>query len=130
MTCCAESVYCSRIEVYLGASDEAKNRKAAKEKAKGVAQKADIRNITKALDGQPGKRLIVADQFCSSCALAIALPERGIYYVRTHRNDRLGWPTGFAFTQEKRPMLMLRGTYRIAQWTEHLELVAVFWVES
>ncbi|POM65722.1 Hypothetical protein PHPALM_18526 [Phytophthora palmivora] len=82
MTCCAESGYCSLIEVYLGASDEAKNAKTpadqetAKEKAKGVAQKSAIRNITKALDGQPGKRLIVADNFYSSYALAIALLER------------------------------------------------------
>ncbi|POM63922.1 Hypothetical protein PHPALM_20618, partial [Phytophthora palmivora] len=86
MTCCAESGYCSLIEVYLGASDEAKNaktpaeRETSKEKAKDVAQNAAIRNITKALDGQPGKRLIVADNFYSSCALAIALLERGYYY--------------------------------------------------
>ncbi|POM67384.1 LOW QUALITY PROTEIN: Hypothetical protein PHPALM_16635 [Phytophthora palmivora] len=75
MTCCAESGYCSRIEDYMGASDEAKHaktpveRKAAKEKAKGVAQKAVIRNITKA-------RETAYHNFYSSYALAIALLER------------------------------------------------------
>ncbi|POM69866.1 Hypothetical protein PHPALM_13809 [Phytophthora palmivora] len=133
MTCCAESGYCSRIEVYMGASDEAKHAKTPVERktaAKGVAQKAMIRNITKALNGQPGKRLIVADNFYSSCALALELLEKGYYYVGTHRNDRLGWPSGFAFTQKKRPVSMPRGTYRIAQCKDHPNLVAVSWMYS
>ncbi|GMF59888.1 unnamed protein product [Phytophthora fragariaefolia] len=67
----------------MGASDESRTaqtpaeRMAAKHKAKGVAQKAVIWNISKALEGHPGKRLIIADNFNTSCALSIALLEKG-----------------------------------------------------
>ncbi|ETN14351.1 hypothetical protein PPTG_22233 [Phytophthora nicotianae INRA-310] len=123
MTCCAETGYCSRIEVYLGAA----NNPSA---AKGTAQKAVIRNVTKALDGQPAKRLVVADNFYSSCALVLDLLRRGLYYVGTHRNDRLGWPVNFAFTQKTRPKRMPRGMYRVAQAIDFPELIAVSWMDS
>eukprot|EP00644_Phytophthora_capsici_P000739 jgi/Phyca11/109114/e_gw1.16.468.1 len=120
----------------MGASEESKlaqtpaQRKAAKQQATGVAQKAVIRNVTKALVGQPGKRLIIADNFYTSCALAISLMNLGFYFVGTHRNDRLGWPANFAFTQKTRPKSMARGTYRIAQCKKYPELVAVSWMDS
>ncbi|ETP27065.1 hypothetical protein F441_00386 [Phytophthora nicotianae CJ01A1] len=123
MTCCAETGYCSRVEVYLG---KAKDKK----QAKGVAQKAVIRNLAKSFDGQPSKRLIIADNFYSSCALALELRDMGFYYVGTHRNDRLGWPKSLEFKQKKRPAYMPRGTYRIAQDVDHPELVAVAWMDS
>ncbi|ETN10786.1 hypothetical protein PPTG_09864 [Phytophthora nicotianae INRA-310] len=123
MTCCAETGYCSRVEVYLG---KAKDKK----QAKGVAQKAVIRNLAKSFDGQPRKRLIIADNFYSSCALALELRDMGFYYVGTHRNDRLGWPKSLEFKQKKRPAYMPRGTYRIAQDVDHPELVAVAWMDS
>eukprot|EP00644_Phytophthora_capsici_P017050 jgi/Phyca11/130228/e_gw1.92.39.1 len=120
----------------MGASEESKlaqtpaQRKAAKQQATGVAQKPVIRNVTKALVGQPGKRLIIADNFYTSCALAISLMNLGFYFVGTHRNDRLGWPANFAFTQKTRPKSMARGTYRIAQCKKYPELVAVSWMDS
>lgn len=66
MNYCANSGYCSsmmayhyRIEVYMGVSKESKIAQTpAKQQATGVAQKAVIRNITKALVGQPGKQLL------------------------------------------------------------------------
>lgn len=109
--------------MYLGAETDRK-------KAKGVAQKAVIRNIAKALDGQPGKRLIVTDNFYSSCALALTLLDKGYYFVGTHRSDRLGAPKNLRFTQKKRPAWMPRGTYRIAHSTIHPKLLAVSWMDS
>ncbi|POM60676.1 hypothetical protein PHPALM_30429 [Phytophthora palmivora] len=117
MTCCAETGYCSRIsfcelffipfrivrnvlidtngsicysvlhivEVYLGAVMN-------KQKSKGVAQKAVIRNVAKIFEGQLGKRLIIADNFYTSCPLALTLLEMGFYLVGTHRKARVGWP--------------------------------------
>ncbi|KAI9989132.1 hypothetical protein PInf_022882 [Phytophthora infestans] len=114
----------SGIEVYLGAA----NNPAA---AKGTTQKAVIRNVNKALEGQPAKRLVVADNFYSSCALVLDLLRRGYYYVGTHRNDRLGWPVNFAFTQKTRLKRMPRGTYRVAQAKDFFpELIAVSWMDS
>ncbi|POM66722.1 Hypothetical protein PHPALM_17369 [Phytophthora palmivora] len=123
MTCCAETGYCARVEVYLGAVED-------KKKAKGVAQKAVIRNVAKVFHGQQRQGLIIADNFYTSCALALRLRDMGFYYVGTHRNDRLGWPKSLEFKQKKRPKSMSRGTYRIAQDVDHPELVAVAWMDS
>ncbi|RAW29052.1 hypothetical protein PC110_g14590 [Phytophthora cactorum] len=123
MTCCAETSYCSRAEIYLGAA-------ANPAKAKGVAQKAVIRNVSKTLEGQPAKRLIIAANFYTSCALLLELLERDYYYLGTHRNDRLDWPTNVGYKQKKRPKSMPRGTYRLAQAKPFPELVAVSWMDS
>ncbi|POM62848.1 hypothetical protein PHPALM_27941 [Phytophthora palmivora] len=121
MICCVETGYCSRVEVYLGVVED-------KKKAKGVAQKAVIRNVAKVILGQQRQRPIIADNVYTSCALA--LRDMGYYYVGTNRNDRLGWPKSLEFKQKKRPKSMSRGTYRIAQDVDHPELVAVAWMDS
>ncbi|ETO75572.1 hypothetical protein F444_08877 [Phytophthora nicotianae P1976] len=120
MTCCAETGYCTRMEVYHGAV----------ENSKGVKQKAVIRNVTKALDGQAHKRLIIADNFYTSCALLLELLDKDLYYVGTHRNERLGPPKPFAFTQKKRPKTMPRGLYRIAHTRDYPGLVTLSWMDS
>ncbi|POM60425.1 hypothetical protein PHPALM_30723 [Phytophthora palmivora] len=97
-----------RVEMYLGAVMN-------KQKSKGVAQKAVIRNVAKTFEGQQGKRLVIADNFYTSCSLALKLLEMGFYYVRTHCKARLGWPRSLPFAQKSRPRGMARGTYRIAQ---------------
>ncbi|POM69925.1 Hypothetical protein PHPALM_13741, partial [Phytophthora palmivora] len=111
MTCCADTGYCSRVELYLGKETSAGL-------AKGVAQRAVIPNVTKALAGQPGKLLVIADNYYSSCALVLTLLEKGYYYVGTHRSDRLGWPRSVQFPQKTRPKGMPRGAYRIAHAKE------------
>ncbi|KAG3116793.1 hypothetical protein PI125_g4362 [Phytophthora idaei] len=97
--------YLIRIEEYLGAAESSTA-------AKGAAQRAVIRNVTKALEGQTAQRLIVADNYYTSCALILL--QKGFYDVGTHRDERLRWPAHFPFTQKK-PKSMPRGTYRIAQ---------------
>ncbi|POM58488.1 Hypothetical protein PHPALM_36855 [Phytophthora palmivora] len=155
MTCCAETGYCSRIsfcelffipfrivqiilidinsnmcyslfdraEVYLGAVVN-------KQKLKGVTQKEVIRNVAKPFEGQQGKRLIIADNFYTSCSLALTLLEMGFYYVGIHRKARLGWPRSLPLAQKSRPRGMARGIYRIAQAIQHADLVAVAWINS
>ncbi|POM77590.1 Hypothetical protein PHPALM_5007 [Phytophthora palmivora] len=112
-----------RVELYL-------SKETSAGLAKGVAQRAVIRNVTKALAGQPGKRLVIADNFYSSCALVLTLLEKGYYYVGTHRSDRLGWPRSVQFPQKTRPKGMPRGAYRIAHAKEVPGLVAVAWMDS
>eukprot|EP00644_Phytophthora_capsici_P002207 jgi/Phyca11/114706/e_gw1.27.380.1 len=116
------SVY-YRVEVYLGAEPD-------KKKSEGASQRAVIRNITKTFDGLPKQRLIIADNFYSSPALALSLLSLGFYYVGTQRSDRLGWPKQLMFKQKKRPQYMPRGTYRIAQARQYPQLVAAAWMDS
>ncbi|GMF57834.1 unnamed protein product [Phytophthora fragariaefolia] len=111
------------LEVNLGAAS-------SKEEAKQSAQRAVIRNVVKVFDGLPRKKLIIADNFYTFCALALKLLEIGFYYVGTHRNNRLGWPTEIQFQQKKRPKSMARGTYRIAHAIQHPQLVALAWLDS
>ncbi|KAJ8524872.1 hypothetical protein ON010_g16244 [Phytophthora cinnamomi] len=123
MTCCADTGYCARVEVYLGAEP-------GKKKKQGSSQRAVIRNVLKTFDGQAKQRLVVADNFYSSPALALALLPLGFYYVGTQRSDRLGWPSDLMFPQKKRPQYMPRGTYRIAQYRQYPALVATAWMDS
>lgn len=123
MTCCAVSGYCARVEVYLGAEPD-------KKKSEGASQRTAIRNITKAFDGLPKQRLVIADNFYSSPALALSLLPLGFYYVGTQRSDRLGWPKELMFKHKKRPRSMSRGTYRIALARQYPELVAAAWMGS
>ncbi|POM69260.1 Hypothetical protein PHPALM_14472 [Phytophthora palmivora] len=99
MRCCGETRYCLRVEIYLGKEYNSVMSKA-------VAQRAVIHDVTKALDGQPGKQLIIANIFYSSCALSLALLAKGHCYVGTHRSDRLGWPRAIPFTNKSRPKRM------------------------
>ncbi|ETO99968.1 hypothetical protein F441_22605 [Phytophthora nicotianae CJ01A1] len=123
MTCCAVTGYCARVEVYLGAEPDKKKRE-------GASQRAVIRNISKTFEGLPKRRLIVADNFYSSPALALALLPMGFYYVGTQRVDRLGWPKEVMFKQKRRPQYMPRGAYRIAHGKEYPALVATAWMDS
>ncbi|OWZ05992.1 LOW QUALITY PROTEIN: hypothetical protein PHMEG_00021815 [Phytophthora megakarya] len=129
MTCCAETAYCSRVEIYCGAEKQTKKKKTTPEVTLSVGPKAVVRNITKALFGQPPKRLIVTDSFYSTVALSLKLLKMKLYHVGTTRIDRLGW-CPIQFTQSKRPKRMARGTYRIAQCRDHPELVALSWMDS
>ncbi|POM67707.1 Hypothetical protein PHPALM_16241, partial [Phytophthora palmivora] len=129
MTCCADTAYCVRLEIYCRAD---KDKKSSKKKDGELADgpKAVVRNVTKALNGQPAKRLIVTDRFYSSVALSLRLLELGYYHVGTTRTDRLGWCAAIQFSQKKRPKSMARGTYRIAQALHHPALVALSWMDS
>lgn len=89
-----------------------------------------IRNVTKALRGQPTKRVIVTDNYYSSVALSIKMLSLGLYHVGTVRTNRLGWCAPITYTQSKRPKKMPRGTYRLAQCSSVPELVAVSWMDS
>ncbi|KAJ8550505.1 hypothetical protein ON010_g10564 [Phytophthora cinnamomi] len=95
----------------------------------GMAGKAVVRNISKALSGQVMKRLIVTDRYYSSTALILKLLGMDLYHVGTARIDRLGW-CPLHFTQAKRPQRMPRGTYRIAQARNHPEMIALSWMDS
>ncbi|KAE9283481.1 hypothetical protein PR003_g27115 [Phytophthora rubi] len=129
MTCCADTAYCSRVEIYCGADKKKKKTRKAPDDTLGLGPKAVVRNISKALINQPMKRLIVTDSFYSTVSLSLKLLEMGLYHVGTTRIDRLGW-CPIHFTQQKRPKSMPRGTYRIAQARDHPELVALSWMDS
>ncbi|KAF1772578.1 PiggyBac transposable element-derived protein [Phytophthora cactorum] len=64
--------YLIRVEVYLGAAESS----AA---AKGATQRAVIRYVTKALEGPSAQRLIVADNYYTSCALVLDLLQNSFY---------------------------------------------------
>ncbi|OWY91524.1 hypothetical protein PHMEG_00039863 [Phytophthora megakarya] len=130
MTCCAETAYCSRVEVYCGATKPKKKKKdRTPDDLLGEASTAVIRNVSKALLGQKPKRLVVTDSFYTSVALSLKLMQMKLYHVGTARVDRLGW-CQMQFTQKKRPKRMQRGTYRIAQSRDHPKLVALSWMDS
>ncbi|POM62835.1 hypothetical protein PHPALM_27958 [Phytophthora palmivora] len=82
------SVY-TPVEVYLGAEPDKKKPRVV------------IRNISKTFEGLPKQRLVVADNFYSSPALALALP-LGFYYVGAQCTVWLGWPKKLMFKQKKR----------------------------
>eukprot|EP00644_Phytophthora_capsici_P003385 jgi/Phyca11/116834/e_gw1.31.364.1 len=96
----------SRIEVYCGKEQVSKEN---------VGPTAVVRNISKVLSGQEGKRLIITDNYYSSVALSIKLLSMGLYHVEIVRTNRLGWCKSIQFTQKKRSKHIPRGTYRIAQ---------------
>ncbi|KAE9268194.1 hypothetical protein PR003_g31528, partial [Phytophthora rubi] len=110
MTCCAETAYCSRLEIYCGKAN-------AEEEA--VAQQAVVKNLTQVLRGQPAQRLVCTDNFYTSVPLSHKLLSMDIAHVGTIRKDRKGWCRAIEFTQKKRPKRMPRGTYRIARWRGH-----------
>ncbi|KAG6965122.1 hypothetical protein JG688_00007404 [Phytophthora aleatoria] len=91
MVCCANTEYCSRIEIYRG-----------KETAQGAISKAVIRNLTNTLRGQPRKRLVVTDTHYSSVELAERLLRIGIYTVGTTRINRKGWNQLIRFPSQKK----------------------------
>ncbi|KAJ0391969.1 hypothetical protein P43SY_001165 [Pythium insidiosum] len=69
MTCCAETSYCARIEICCRG-----------EEADNTITRAVLRNVTKALQGLPAKRLIVTDSYYSSVTLSRELLKRGYYH--------------------------------------------------
>ncbi|ETO85980.1 hypothetical protein F444_00436 [Phytophthora nicotianae P1976] len=83
MTCCAETAYCSRVEIYCGADKKKKRKKKSSSEPLGLGPKAVVRNITKALAGQHAKRLIVTDNYYSAVSLSLKLLELGFYHVGT-----------------------------------------------
>eukprot|EP00644_Phytophthora_capsici_P005667 jgi/Phyca11/98246/e_gw1.2.1153.1 len=110
-----------RLDIYCGKAN--KNEK-------NVAQKAVIKNLTRALRGQPARRLICTDNFYTSIPLSHKLLSMGFYHVGTMRQDRLGWCKRIEFTQKTRPKGMPRGTYRIAQWRDQPAIVACVWMDN
>eukprot|EP00644_Phytophthora_capsici_P004065 jgi/Phyca11/108674/e_gw1.15.520.1 len=110
-----------RLDIYCGKAN--KNEK-------NVAQKAVIKNLTKALRGQPSRRLICTDNFYTSVPLLDKLLSMGFYHVGTKCRDRLGWCKQIEFTQKTRPKRMQRGTYRIAQWRNRPDIVACVWMDN
>ncbi|KAJ8524088.1 hypothetical protein ON010_g17030 [Phytophthora cinnamomi] len=119
MTCCAETAYCSSY----------KEKKKTAGDTLGMAGKAVVRKISKALSGQVMKRLIVTDSYYSFTALSLKLLGMGLYHVGTARIDHLGW-CPLHFTQAKRHQRMPRGTYRIAHARNHPEMIALSWMGS
>eukprot|EP00644_Phytophthora_capsici_P014615 jgi/Phyca11/124703/e_gw1.54.135.1 len=103
------------IELYCG-----------RENTTDAIPKAVIRNLSKALQGQPGKRLIVTDNFYTCVKLSERLLRMGYYSVGTTRVNRKGWNKSIQL-QSKSTM---RGTYRIAQNRQIPELIAVSWKDS
>ena len=89
-----------------------------------------VRNVAKALDGSPCKRVVVTDNYYSSVALSLKLLSMGLYHVGTVRTNRLGWCKEVTYTQKTRPKSISRGTYRLAQSTTVPEMVAVLWLDS
>ncbi|KAE9032666.1 hypothetical protein PR001_g10510 [Phytophthora rubi] len=121
MTCCAETAYCSRLEIYCGKADE---------KEDAVAQRAVVKNLGHVLRGQPTQRLVCTDNFCTSLPLSHKLSSMGYSHVGTIRKDRKGWCTAIEFKQKKRPKRMQRGTYRIGVWRDHPKVVALAWMDN
>ena len=90
-----------------------------------------IRNVTKALQGLPTKRLVVTDNYYSSITLSQELLKRGFYHVGTYRMNRLGWPAkGVSYDFSTRPKKIPRGTYRIAVNKTTPAITAVSWCDS
>ncbi len=63
-------------------------------------------------------------------ALSLKLLELNLYHVGTVRTNRLGWCNDITYKCKKRPKNVDRGTYRIAECTNHPELVALSWMDS
>ncbi|ETI42046.1 hypothetical protein F443_12767 [Phytophthora nicotianae P1569] len=72
------------------------------EDTESAISKAVIRNLTKALRGQPGKRLVVTDNSYTCVQLAERLLRMGIYTVGTTRVNRKGWSERIQFPSKKK----------------------------
>lgn len=117
-----------RIEIYRG-----------KEDTESAISKAVIRNLTKALRGQPGKRLVVTDNYYTCVQLAERLLRMGIYTVGTTRVNRKGWSERIQFPSKKKQKQLQpqqpankieRGAYRVAYNPRIPGLVAASWKDS
>ncbi|KAE8986109.1 hypothetical protein PR002_g22451 [Phytophthora rubi] len=121
LTCCADTAYCSRLDIYCGKANDDET---------AIAQRAVVKNLAQVLRGQPAQRLICTDNFYTSIPLSHKLLSMGHSHVGTIRKDRKGWCTGIEFSQKRRPKRMDTGTYRVALWKDHPEYVALTWMDN
>ena len=107
-----------RIDIYCGQNEE-----------ENTIAKTVVRNLTKALQWQPGKRVVVTDNYYTSVGLSAKLLSLGLYHIGTVRTNRVGWPQ-ISYKFQRRPVRFPRGAYRIAQCKDIPQLVAVSWVDN
>ncbi|KAF1784819.1 hypothetical protein GQ600_24036 [Phytophthora cactorum] len=79
-----------------------------------VGPKAVVRNISKVLRGQPAK-VVSRTQLLLLCSSFADVARVGVLHVGTVRSNWKGWCREIQYTQNKKPLNMPRGQYRIDQ---------------
>ncbi|GMF18888.1 unnamed protein product [Phytophthora fragariaefolia] len=120
MTCCANSSYCLRLEVYCGKAQHAQEIGNVPVSMQSVDHNtgpaAVMRNLEAVLPApvEDVFHLVVTDRFYTSVQLAYQLLQRQIYLVGTIQDDRQGFSNALVEKNRDRPKSIPHGTTRMA----------------
>ncbi|KAE8980658.1 hypothetical protein PR001_g24222 [Phytophthora rubi] len=133
MTCCAETAYCLRLEVYCG-TDQHTSELGGESPTKFSADPnsgpaAVVRNLHEVLPApQDGVfHAVVTDRFYTSVQLALQLLSRNVYTVGTIQTNKQGFPPAIKAEYENHPPHIPRGTTRMAAAKCYPPLTALLW---
>jgi len=93
---------------------------------------AVVRNVACVFRGLPysGRRVVIADRFYTSIALAQQLRTMGFNFVGTNQTNRKGWCKEVQYPFKKRPAAYPRGSFKMAVAKSNPGLAAVGWVDN
>ncbi|KAE9241192.1 hypothetical protein PF002_g9390 [Phytophthora fragariae] len=120
MTCCADTAYCLRLEVYCGTdqhTDELGGESPTKFSADpNSGPAAVIRNLHEVLPTPKDGvfHAVVTDRFYTSVQLALQLLARNVYTVGTIQTNKKGFPPALIASEAARPVDVARGSSSIA----------------
>ncbi|KAE9108765.1 hypothetical protein PF010_g11781 [Phytophthora fragariae] len=133
MTCCADTAYCLRLEVYCG-TDQHTSELGGESPTKFSADPnsgpaAVVRNLHEVLPApQDGVfHAVVTDRFYTSVQLALQLLSRNVYTVGTIQTNKQGFPPAIKAEYENHPPHIPRGTTRMAAAKCYPPLTALLW---
>ncbi|KAJ8569568.1 hypothetical protein ON010_g5693 [Phytophthora cinnamomi] len=128
-TCCAETRYCTRVELDIGRSGDTEGSQAMDTKNGPTAV---IRNIACVFRGLPyeGRRLIIGDRYYTSIPLVQPLRTMGFNYVGTMQTDRKGWCDRLNYPKKKCQARTPRGTFQRAVAKSNPGLGALMWADN
>ncbi|POM65599.1 Hypothetical protein PHPALM_18656 [Phytophthora palmivora] len=119
LTCCADTAYCMRLEVYCGKAlhvEELVNMPESQRSADPYSgPSAVIGNLEAVLPAtQDGVyHLVVTDRFYTSIQLALQLLHRNVYSIGTIMGDKVGYPQEIVEKNRNRPKSVQHGTVRM-----------------
>ncbi|ETK94187.1 hypothetical protein L915_02717 [Phytophthora nicotianae] len=116
LTCCAETAYCIRLEVYCGKAQHTEECGNVSESVRyadpNTGPSAVIRNLEAVLPAPQDSvhHLDVTDRFYTSVQLALQLLRRNVYSIGTIQADRVGYPIEIVEKNRDRPKSIPHGT--------------------
>ncbi|POM60937.1 hypothetical protein PHPALM_30135, partial [Phytophthora palmivora] len=133
LTCCADTAYCMRLEVYCGKVQHVEELGNVPESQRSADPNAGpsavIRNLEAVLPAtQDGVyHLVVTDRFYTSVQLALQLLHRNVYSIGTIMGDKVGYPQEIVEKNRNRPKSVQHGTVRMAVARNCAAMTGLVW---